>query len=576
MKRVLSYVRPYMRYVLIGPIFKLAEAVLELILPMIMKNLVDNGINAGNESLIWTASGQMLVVSVLGLLTAWVCQYSGSRAGQGYGTDIRNALFKHINTLSQAEIKRFGVSSLINRITNDSNQLQTAVALGIRLLVRAPFILIGSFVMCAMLDWHLAMIVLIAAPVFALIIVLIMRKNIPMSRMVQQRLDRLGLVLSENLSGVRVIRAFARQKEEKERFDEANEGHASLARQVGAISALANPATMFIMNMAIAAIIWFGGFRVNSGTITTGTLVAFVNYMIEMISTLVVVADLVLIFTRSYASAKRVEEILETESSIRSGTEALRFPENMQGERLICFDRVDFRYPDGAENALEDIDFCASAGQTIGIIGGTGSGKSSLVSLISRIYDVTDGSIQLLGMDLRDYKLDDLRQSIAVVPQKSLLVRGTVAENLRWAKADASEEALWQALEAAQAGFIRDKQGLETKVERGGANFSGGQRQRLAIARALVRRPKILILDDSSSALDFATDYALRGALKRYAEDMTLFIVSQRVSSIMFSDKILMMDDGRIVGQGNHDELMADCGLYSEIVRMQIEDAEVE
>ena len=574
MKQAVRFLRPYRRHLVVGPTFKLIEAILELLLPIVMKKLIDDGVQGQNPRIILQMGVLMLIVSILGLVSAWVCQYTASVASQSYGTQIRNALFAKIQSLSSAEINQFGVPSLTTRLTNDTNLLQQGVALLIRLVVRAPFICIGSIVMVAMLDRKLAWIVMVATPCFAVILWLIMSKTTPLFQYVQARLDALGRILRENLSGVRVIRAFARQKEETERFETANDQHVRLARRVGTMAALANPMTMLIMNMAVVATIWFGGVRVNEGMVTTGTLVAMMNYMVELVSTLVVLADLVVLYTRVFGAAQRVGSVFDVENTIRNGDMVLSVSNRGMQNPLIAYKHVDFKFPDGADNALTDIHVSIHAGQTIGIIGGTGSGKSILVNLLARMYDVTGGSICIQDEDIRRYTRESLRETIAMVPQKSVLISGTVADNLRWGKPDATEEEMWKALDMAQASFVREKGGLQTTVERGGLNFSGGQRQRLAIARALVRQPQILILDDSSSALDFATDAALRIAIRKYAQDMTVLIVSQRASAIMASDQIMVMDDGKIVGEGTHQELLASCTIYAEIVALQLKEAE--
>lgn len=576
MKHALRFLRPYWVTVIIAPTFKLIEAALELTLPLMMKRLIDLGVRAGDTTVITHMSILMLIVSVLGLLSAWVCQYTASVAAQSYGTSMRNSLFQKIQTLSISKVNQFGVASLTNRITNDTNQIQQGVALLLRLVVRAPFICIGSIIVIISLDPQLAIVVAVATPIFALVLWLIMSKTIPMFKQVQGKLDALVRVLRENLSGMRVIRAFAKQKKETDRFDEANQNHANLAQRVGIMSALANPMTMLVMNMAIVAIIWFGGVRVNNGAATTGTLVALMNYMVELVSTLVILADLVVLYTRVFASAQRVGEVFDAETEIVNGTVPLQInaPQSNSEKPIIQFSHVDFRFPDGAENALDDINFSVNRGETIGIIGGTGSGKTILVNLMARMYDINSGQISINDQDIRNLTLTSVRDFIAMVPQKSILISGTVASNLRWGKPDASEKEMWAALETAQASFIRDKEGLDTVVERGGLNFSGGQRQRLSIARALIRKPQVLILDDSASALDFATDAALRMAIRKDTKDTTVFIVSQRASAIMNADQILVLDDGRIVGQGTHLELMKTCPIYQETVQLQLQEAE--
>lgn len=576
MKHALRFLRPYRVAVIVAPTFKLIEAILELMLPLMMKRLIDLGVRAGDTAVIMNMSIWMLVISVLGLLSAWVCQYTASVAAQSYGTSIRNALFEKIQTLSMNKVNQFGVASLTNRITNDTNQLQQGVALLLRLVVRAPFICIGSIIAIVFLDANLAIVVAIATPIFAIVLWLIMSKTIPMFKQVQGKLDALVRVLRENLSGMRVIRAFAKQDKETKRFDEANQNHAHLAQRVGIMSALANPMTMLVMNMAIVAIIWFGGVRVNNGAATTGTLVALMNYMVELVSTLVILADLVVLYTRVFASAQRVGEVFDAENEIIDGTTTLQISDRSSKAKktIIEFSHVDFRFPDGGENALDDINFSVNRGETIGIIGGTGSGKTTLINLITRMYDIDQGQISINDQDIRSLTVSSLRDFIAIVPQKSVLISGTIASNLRWGNSNATEKEMWSALDTAQASFIRDKEGLNTIVERGGLNFSGGQRQRLSIARALIRKSPVLILDDSSSALDFATDAALRMAIRKDTKDTTVFIVSQRASALMNADQILVLDDGRIIGQGTHLELMKTCSIYQETVQLQLQEAE--
>lgn len=575
MRHTLQLLRSYRWQLIVGPIFKLAEAVFELLLPLMMRRLINQGVEMGNTQVIWQMGGWMLLLSVLGLGSAWVCQYVGSVAAQSYGTGLRNQLFQKIQTLSQSNIDQIGVASLTNRITNDTNTVQNGVAMLIRLVVRAPFVCIGSIVAIVYLDAKLAPIILIATPLFVFVLWLIMRKTVPMFRKVQQKLDLLVRVLRENLRGVRVIRAFARQSQEEERFDEASNEHFAISRRVGRLAGLANPATMFIMNMAIVILIWFGGIQVNVGSIQVGTLVALVNYVTDLSLTLLILADLVVLYTRVFASARRVDEIFEMQNEIIDGDKpmVLNHAHEAQQQPLVSYKNVGFRFVDGAENAIENITFSVYEGETIGIIGGTGSGKSTLLNLMTRLYDVTEGSIEIGENDIRDYRLDDLREAISVVPQKSVLISGTVESNLRWGYEKATEEEMQQALATAQADFILEKGGLQARVERGGTNFSGGQRQRLSIARALVRKSPILIMDDSTSALDFMTDKALRKAIQKDEQNATVFIVSQRVSSIMEADKILVLDDGRLVSSGAHDELVKSCEVYREIVELQLEEA---
>lgn len=553
---------------IIGPAAKLVEAIFELIVPLIMADIIDIGINEGaGKAYIYKMGGLMILMGVLGLCSTLVCQYLGSRASQGIGTIIRNDLFRHIGTLSHAEIDRLGTPSLITRITNDVNQVQTAVAMLIRLVVRAPFLVIGAAVMAMTIDMKLSLIFLAVIPLVAAVLYFIMSRSVPFYRIIQKKLDKISLITRETLSGARVIRAFSRESTEQERFDEANTDFAETSMRVGRLSALLNPLTYAIMNLAIAAIVWFGGFRVNSGDLTQGQVIAFVNYMTQISLALVVVANLVVVFTKAAASAYRINEVFETEASVTDG-------EGVQIQKAspkIEFRNVSFSYSQNGDNALENISFAVNSGETLGIIGGTGSGKSTLAGLIPRFYDVEQGEVIIDGENVKKYSLTALRKKIGVVPQKAVLFSGTVADNLRWGNENATEEELCRAVKIAQAKEFIDKlpDGFDTYINQGGRNLSGGQKQRLTIARALVADPEILILDDSASALDFATDAALRKAIAENTDDMTVIIVSQRANSIKYADKIIVLDDGKIVGVGAHDSLMKSCEVYREIVMSQ-------
>lgn len=566
LKKFGKYLKPYTWQCVFGPLFKLAEAVLELYLPLLMAQVIDNGVAEGDTGYIYKMGGVMLGIVTVGLLCALVCQYVASVTSQGFGTGLRNAVFQKISSFSHAELDKFGTPSLINRVTGDINQLQYAVAMLIRLVIRAPFLCIGGIVMALVIDWKLALVIIVAIPLFILIIILVMRKTVPLHRAVQGKLDSLTRVLRENLSGVRVIRAFARTKKEQDRFEQATEDHTSAAIRVGRLSAFLNPATQLIMNLAILAIVWFGGIRVEAGGMTTGEIIAFINYVNQILLALIVVANLVVTFTKAYASAGRVLEVLDTESSLQSGPGAA--PD--EKAPAVEFRHVDFTYGAG-EKELEQISFSAAKGATVGVIGGTGSGKSTLMALIPRFYDVQEGQVLVDGADVRDYTLEQLRGKIGMVPQQVELFSGTIGDNIRWGKKDATSEEVRQAAVMAQAAeFIeRMPEQYDSLVERGGTNLSGGQRQRLAIARALVRQPDILILDDSSSALDYATDAALRRAIRSGTRGMTVFLVSQRVSAVKQSDLILVLDDGRLAGAGTHEELLASCETYQEICQSQ-------
>ena len=519
--------------------------------------------------------GVMVLLGLVGLGCALICQYCAARASQGFGTVLRSEMFRHINTLSHGEIDQIGTPSLITRITNDVNQLQLAVAMLIRLVVRAPFLVIGATVMALLLDWKLACIFFVAAPLMALVLYLVMSRSIPFYRIIQKKLDRISLITRENLSGVRVIRAFSRQEKEKERFAQASEDQMSTSIAVGRISALLNPLTSAIINLAIAAVIWFGGFRVDAGGMTQGEVIAFVNYLNQILLAMIVVANLVVIFTKAAASATRVDEVLELHPSIVNRVS--RPAQEVEGSPEIAFDAVSFAYPDAGAYSLSDISFTVARGQTLGIIGGTGCGKSTLVNLIPRFYEVSEGSIKVDGVDVRQLRQKDLREAIGYVPQKGLLFSGTVATNLRYGRADAPDELLKESADIAQATeFIQTlENGMDTAISQGGTNVSGGQRQRLSIARALVKQAPIYIFDDTFSALDFKTDAKLRAALKGYTKQSTVFIVAQRVSTIMHADQILVLDEGRVVGKGTHEELLKNCETYREIAESQLSKEEL-
>ena len=563
-----KYLPAFKKELIIGPAAQLAEAILELIVPLIMADIIDVGINGGaGKAYIYRMGGIMILMGVFGLASALVCQYLASKASQGVGTVIRNDLFEKICNMSHSEIDNFGTPSLINRVTNDVNQVQNAVAMLIRLVVRAPFLVIGAAVMAMTIDLKLSVIFLAVAPLTAVTIYLVMSRSVPFYKVIQKKLDRIGLVTRESLSGARVIRAFSREEAEERRFGEANADYSETSLRVGRLSVLLNPLTYAIMNLAIGVIVWFGGFRVNAGDLTQGQVIAFVNYMTQISLALVVVANLVVIFTKAAACSVRINEVLDTEPSITDGNGA----EEVSGAPAIEFRNVSFSYHSDGDCALENISFSVNRGETLGIIGGTGSGKSTLVNLIPRFYDADSGEILINGADVRSYKLGPLRTKVGVVPQKALLFSGTVAENLRWGRENASDEELKKAAEIAQAAEFIEKmpEGYNTYIAQGGRNLSGGQKQRLTIARALTANPEILILDDSASALDLATDAALRKAISENTKGMTVVIVSQRANSLRNADKIIVLDDGEAAGIGTHDELMENCEIYREIVMSQ-------
>ena len=570
-KRYLGAVR---KEIIIGQSAKLTEAIFEVIVPLIMANIDDKGINGGlGKPYILKMGGILVLLGALGLAFALICQYLASKASQSVGTVIRSDMFRHINTLSHSELDRLGTPSLITRLTNDINQVERAVAMFIRLVVRAPFIVIGSAVMAMSINLKMSIIFVVIMPLVALVLYLIMSRSVKYYKVIQKKLDRISLVTREGLSGVRVIRAFSRQDTERKRFGDANDEYLDISLRVGRLSALLNPLTYVILNLSIAFIVYYGGTLVNIGDLTQGEVIAFVNYMTQISLALVVVANLVVLFTKAAASSARINEVLETKPSIVSGTAA----EGTNSENAVEFTHVYFSYNGSSEYALEDINFTAKKGETIGIIGGTGSGKSTLASLIPRFYDITKGELKIDGINADEYDTQALRGNIGTVPQKAVLFSGTVAENMRWGKRDATDGEIMSALETAQAKEFVDKMpdGLKTHISQGGKNLSGGQKQRLTIARALVSRPKILILDDSASALDFATDAALRKAVAGI-KDMTVFIISQRANSVMQADKIIVLDDGKQAGLGTHSELLESCDIYREICYSQLSKEEVE
>ena len=564
-----KYLKGFRREVLLGPLFKLTEAVFELIVPLVMAKIIDVGIASGDRGYIARMGGLLVLLGAVGLGCAFVCQYFAAKASQGFGTVLRNDLFAHIQRLSHSEIDQLGTPSLITRMTNDINQLQQAVAMLIRLVVRAPFLVVGATVMAVLLDWKLSCVFLVVGPLIALVLYLVMSRSIPYYRTIQKKLDRLSLITRENLSGVRVIRAFSRQETEAKRFGEASDDQMRTSVAVGRISALLNPLTTILINLAVIAVIWLGGWRVNRGEMTQGEILAFVNYLNQILLAMIVVANLVVLFTKASASGARVCQVLDTEPSL---TDAGNAPvQAVAGGPKVAFCGVNFAYPGSGEPSLEEISFSAGAGQVIGIIGGTGAGKSTLVNLVPRFYDVAAGQVLVDGVDVRQYPLGQLRGKLGIVPQKAVLFSGSLRKNLCWRKKDASDEEIWAALETAQAREFVEKlpDGLDTQVDQGGQNFSGGQRQRLTIARALVGRPEILILDDSASALDFATDAALRRAIARDCKEMTVLLVSQRASTVRQADQILVLDDGRLAGTGTHEKLLQSCPLYREICLSQ-------
>ncbi|MGL9741190.1 ABC transporter ATP-binding protein [Enterococcus sp. DIV1368c] len=571
MIQLLRYAKDYRKQIILGPVFKFLEAVFELILPLLMASLIDNGLKMNNREVIINMGIWMIAMSVIGLICAIICQYYSSIASQGFGTELRNQLIKKINSFSHSELNHFGTDTLITRMTNDINQLQLALAMVIRLLIRAPFLSIGSVVMAFVIDWQVGLFFLALLPIFSIILYFIIRKTIPLYQKVQEKLDGLNETVSQNLSGVRVIRAFSRTNKEIETFDENTDVLAKNYLRVSNISALLSPATTLIMNVGIICLLTVGGVKVNIGSLQQGQVLALINYMNQMLLALIVVSNLVVIFTRAEASAQRVKEVLDTENTV-ADAETPSEPV-MDSETILQFKNVDFRYTPESGLSLQGINFTLKRQTVLGIIGPTGSGKTTLTQLIPRFYDVSEGSVLFDEQDVRDWPLDTLRSQISQVPQTAVLFTGTIRENLQWGKPDATDAECWEALAIAQAeDFVRQlPKGLDTRVMENGKNFSGGQKQRLTIARALIAKPALLILDDSLSALDYQTDLNLRQALQT-SLNTTVIIISQRIRSIQQAEHILVMDQGKIVAQGTHDTLLSQSSEYREIVASQEEE----
>ena len=583
----------FRRYMVIGPACKLIEVIFDLLTPLVIAQMIDKGIDAHDVSAVVHYGMVLAAMAVIGISFTLVCQKMAALTSQGMGTDIRGALYEHINKLSYAELDRFGTPSLITRITNDVNQVQLAVALGVRMLIRWPFLAVGSMCAALAIDLKLGMIFLICTPAIGLVFWFVMARCIPYYRQLQAKLDRIALICREGLSGARVIRAFVREDHERERFAQAADDQAHTAIAVGKLSSVLNPVTFLVMNLGVCAILWVGGIQVNVGELTQGQVMAFVNYMTQTLTSIVYVANLVVVFTKASASASRINEVLNCVPSITDEDNepvALPEPSELAGGAVpvpaLSLSHASFSFGAGAANAVSDVTLELPLGKTLGIIGGTGSGKSTLVSLIPRLYDAGTGSVSVMGADVRAWPLDQLRHVVATVPQRASLVSGTIRSNLTWRDEAATDEELWAALDMAQASeFVRNKpQGLDAPVEAGGKNFSGGQRQRLTIARALVGSPQVLIMDDSASALDFKTDAALRHAIRersmRGAAEgglpLTTVIVSQRVSTVRDADMICVLDHGSVAGLGTHDELYATCQLYREICQSQLRREELE
>lgn len=573
-KLLKRFLKDYKFQVIVGPACKLLEAIFELTVPLVMASIIDIGVANKDTDYVLKMGGLMVLLGIVGLCSSLVCQYNASVASQGTGTKIRNSLFKHINSLSHKELDELGTPSLITRMTNDINQVQNTVAMLIRLVSRAPFLVIGAMIMAMIINLQLSIIFFCAAVIIALVLYLVMSKSVPVFKAIQKKLDKVSLVSRENLSGNRVVRAFSKQKQQQKNFEEISDDLSKTSIKVGKLSALLSPITFVVTNLAIVLIVWFGSQGANSGIIMSGDIIALVNYMTQILLAMIVVANLVVLFTKASASAARINQVFDTKSSVVENPKANLSPN--KNAPKIQFENVSFSYCN-AKNALENITFKINKGDTLGIIGGTGSGKSTLINLIPRFYDTTEGSVLVENENVRDYPFSKLRKQIGFVPQQSVLFSGTIRENMKWQNPNATDEEILKALEIAQAKdfVLANPLGLNAEVAQGGKNFSGGQRQRLCIARAIVAMPEILILDDSFSALDFATDAALQKALKEQTENMTVIIVSQRCSTIKNAELILVLDNGKIAGQGTHQQLFETCELYKEICLSQLEEQEV-
>ena len=569
-----QYFQKYKLQFIMGPAFKLAEAILELFVPIVMSKIIDIGVKNGDTAYILKMGALMFALGAVGLLFAIICQYSAAVAQQGVGTDLRRDVFAKIHALSAADRAKFSNATLVTRLTNDINQIQSGVAMLIRLMFRSPFLIAGSLIMAMALDLRMSVIFLIAGALVSVIMYIVLSRSLPIYKKIQNKLDVLSRVVNENLSGVRVIRAFQKTKAERKRFSDENDEFTRIQVRVGRLNAFLNPLTFAVMNLGIVAVLYFGGKNVYAGHLTQGEVIAFTNYMTQILLSIIVFANVIVIFTKAAASIDRVKAVLATEPTMHEGkTETV----NTENETAVCFEKVDFSFNTAEEKVLSGISFTVRRGQTVGIIGGTGAGKSALINLIWRLYDTDSGTVSVFGKDVKDYTYHALRNAVHIVPQGGALFKGTVRENLLCGKTDISDVQIETVLRVSQAWeFVRQlPEGLNAPVEEGGKNFSGGQRQRLTIARALVGNPEILIFDDASSALDFATDLKLRRALQETYKDKTVIWVSQRVSSVKSADKILLLDDGELCGIGTHEELYRDNELYREICRSQSRESEV-
>ena len=574
MHKLMRYIKGYEKQALLAPLFKMLEACFELFVPLVIASIIDTGIKNGDATFIWTRCGLLVLLAAVGLASSLTAQWFSATAALGFGTALRKDLYRHIDTLSYSELDGIGTPTLVTRMTSDINQVQNGVNLTLRLLLRSPFIVLGALIMAFSISPKLTLLFVLVTVVISLIIWGIMRLTVPIYHEAQNGMDRVTLLTRENYVGARVVRAFARQADELAAFVETNDHLKKIQISAGRISALMNPLTYLVVNLGVIALLLRGGSEVNNGTLTQGEIIALINYMSQILVNLLRLADLVVSVTRALASGMRVNEILNTHSTMTDpGTAELA----ADAENAVCFDNVTFTYRGAAAPSLTDISFTARTGETIGIIGGTGSGKSTLIDLICRFYDADNGGVTLFDHDVKQYSFAQLRGLVGIVPQQAVLFTGTIRDNMQWAAPGATDEEIWQALEIAQAAeFVRGKPGmLDAPVETAGRNFSGGQRQRLTIARALVPKPRILILDDSASALDFATDAALRKAIKEKTQGMTVFIVSQRAASVQRADHILVLDDGHLVGDAPHAELLHSCEVYKEICLSQLSKEEV-
>ena len=577
MKTLLAYLKGYKKESILAPLFKMLEASFELFVPLVMAAIIDVGIANQDKPYIVKMCFVLIALGIIGLVCSITAQYFAAKAATGVGTGIRHGLFEHIQKFTFTEMDQLGTSTLITRMTSDINQIQSGVNLVLRLFLRSPFIVFGAMIMAFTVDVKAALVFVVTIPLLSLIVFGIMLVTMPMYKKVQADLDQVLLATRENLTGARVIRAFNKEEDETKRFENANQILTDAQKYVGRISGMMNPLTYIIVNGAIIALIYVGAVRVDIGDLTQGQVVALINYMSQILVELVKLANLIISVTKAAACLNRVESVLAVKPDMNEGD--VRWKSNSsEADRdlknkipVVEFSHVSLTYKGTSDTSLSDINFCAKKGQTIGIIGGTGSGKSSLVNLIPRFYDATDGTVKINGRDIKEYQTENLRQHIGVVLQKAVLFKGSIADNLRWGKEDATEQEMYEALDISQAReFVDTKQGgLEFQIEQGGRNLSGGQKQRMTIARALVRKPEILILDDSASALDFATDAALRKSIKEMKNQPTVFIVSQRAASIQYADQIIVLDDGAMAGIGTHEELLKDCPVYQEIYYSQ-------